>query len=172
MIVLWLSPIQKNILITLQSDIYLLFHFFHRLFFFYTKNKGAASCQDCLAGRYGAACDKCPSGQFRSAESTDPTKCVSCDPGFYRNETGKATCLACTPGQYQPSSDSIECIKCKNGQYSVSTNEIKCTACPLGSGTFQDGSAFCEFFFFFITLWEFSRQQTFGSCSSALVVSV
>jgi len=39
MIVLWLSPIQKNILITLQSDIYLLFHFFHRLFFFIQKTK-------------------------------------------------------------------------------------------------------------------------------------
>ena len=109
--------------------------------------QGAASCQDCMAGKFGANCDKCPSGQFRSAESTDPTKCISCLPGFYRNETGKATCLACTPGQYQPSSNSIECIKCKNGQYSVATNAIKCTACPLGSGTFQDGSAFCEFIF-------------------------
>jgi len=108
------------------------------------KKLGAADCQDCRAGRYGDVCSNCVSGQFRSADDEDPTKCDLCLPGFYSEDTGLASCLPCSPGRVAPLAGASMCDYCVVGQFQEGTNELTCKNCDLGLGTSLNGSAICN----------------------------
>jgi hypothetical protein len=57
---------------------------------------GQASCQNCIAGQYGATCAKCLKGQFRAADDADSTTCDLCPVGQYTGKVGMANCLPCS----------------------------------------------------------------------------
>ena len=105
--------------------------------------KGQASCTDCSAGRFGASCDQCPSGFYRSTEHST-TACRACDAGKYQQRNGTTLCLPCVPGKYQSNENATTCHLCPEGFSSNSTNALACNQCPIGSGTNGNtGAASC-----------------------------
>lgn len=105
--------------------------------------KGAARCEKCGSGTYGASCDNCKSGHYRGAG--DPTEqCLGCPSGFYQGDMGQASCLPCVPGMAASNVGSSNCTRCLVNYY---TNEIEqkvCKQCESGSFTNgKDGAAMC-----------------------------
>ena len=108
------------------------------------EKKGQASCQNCIAGRYGAKCYDCALGQYRAADDPDPTTCDLCPQGFHTGEVGMASCMPCSPGRYENEIGSQACKKCSLGQFSAIPKEVTCQTCSPGYGTPQFGSSFCS----------------------------
>ena len=123
--------------------------------------KGAASCVNCIAGRYGKTCEKCEMGWFRAPTDEDATICKACAPGLFQGERGGASCQPCSPGTSNPTFAAVVCPYCPNGQYTFSTKTLKCKQCQLGRGTIRNGSAFCTP----CAKGKFSTFSTNGTCS-------
>ena len=104
---------------------------------------GQASCQNCIAGRYGATCSECEKGSFRAANNPDSTTCDACPVGQHSDQTGMANCLPCSPGTFNAKPGQEHCEQCVLGQYSLVPNQIKCKFCTDGTGTQRVGSSFC-----------------------------
>lgn len=106
---------------------------------------GAASCQKCEAGRYGADCLACTAGRSRGARAP-ADKCEDCHPGFYQEQRGQAICLPCVPGRKQPTSGAaVECDRCPTGRFSDEVSRTNCTECPRGytTGVSETGAVSC-----------------------------
>ncbi|XP_053389180.1 proprotein convertase subtilisin/kexin type 5-like [Mercenaria mercenaria] len=128
----------------------------------------ASSCQMCPSSRVSnpdrTACVACPVGQEPSSdkgscveEGSDwcdggyepslarrRTRCVPCQPGYFRPWGSRERCQQCAKGFYQPLPGQISCISCTNplytteGKGSTSADQCKADFCdggeePIGS---------------------------------------
>ena len=130
----------------------------------YQDEVGQTSCNKCVEGTYKPLagpgdCTVCPTGMTSASgsdaltdcvclpahtETSDGTRCISCDVGTYMDVTGSVDCLACPVGtsSTKGSTEVTDCT-CLPG-YTAASDGVACTACD--AGTFKDvkGSTACE----------------------------
>jgi hypothetical protein len=65
-----------------------------------------AACAYCKPGYYAAApdlaCDLCPSGSFRTQETSAPWDCTTCPFGQWQDQMGATYCLECSTAGWGP----------------------------------------------------------------------
>jgi len=108
---------------------------------------GATVCNDCLAGKYVDAenkCIECSPGSYskwssleacsmcepgRYAKSPGATSCELCDSGTHSTSTGATACVSCAPGRYADGLGLTTCAECNPGRYSDVQGATSCTLC-------------------------------------------
>ena len=94
-----------------------------------------AACAYCKPGYYAAApdlaCDLCPSGSFRTQETSAPWDCTTCPFGQWQDQMGATYCLECSTAEWCLGGD-----RCKTGH-----RGLACSECEKGWFIFQ-GSCF------------------------------
>ena len=115
---------------------------------------GVYAC-DCSLDRYsGSFCNRCAPGYSESKFETSsrnfqlPTPCITCDKGFWNNETGSVTCIECDAGYFQPSPRArsiADCKACHRGQSSSGFSaSSRCNVCLPGEFSNTSGLPTCS----------------------------
>ena len=111
----------------------------------------AATCESCLAGKYGASqgsdaesdCVPCGKGKYSSTTgATSEGTCQSCMAGKYletdRN-SASSDCLSCDVGKFLLTEGGTYeglCMECEVGKFlSTDSGSLECSLCPAGSHT-------------------------------------
>ncbi|KAK7111927.1 uncharacterized protein [Littorina saxatilis] len=118
-----------------------------------TADAGSNSSTDCYvicpsgsAATARDSCEKCPHGQYQSADNANA--CKACDSGYTTLATGSTSAEQCQPictsGQFLNKTSRM-CMPCPLGTYNGkagtnTTAEIECTACPEGNTTSTTGA--------------------------------
>ena len=90
-------------------------------------------CSACLDGYYGTtSCTACTGKNCAKCNDSDPSKCVSCKPGYFLKDASTGECVACD----NVSDGGREgCSTCSN------TDAFKCTDCRANYRRQQNGGA-------------------------------
>ena len=107
--------------------------------------EGSASCQMCVAGRAGATCAKCLTGQYRASGIAleDPTVCLVCPAGWHQDNEGQASCLPCSPGSFNGQESQPSCTDCETGKMAAVPKSTVCSDCLVGRHQNIVGQASC-----------------------------